>query len=123
MPYEREEAVLQKERRGDMRVWKVLAVMVVLALAFALSSAVDAALRKAPAPAEKADGTKGEVSLPWEEFKNLIDWQQLRQAYEEGIISLPWKEIHEILELETKPLEKATVKLPWQEFKKMWSGV
>ena len=106
-----------------MRVWKVLEVVVVLALAFALSSAVDAAPRKAAAPEEKADGTKGEVSLPWEEFKNLIDWQQLRQAYEEGIISLPWKEVHEMLELETKPLEKATVKLPWQEFKKMleWS--
>ena len=103
-----------------MRAGKVLAVMVVLAAVFAFSSSVEAAPEKRiRVPEEK----KGEVSLPWEEFKNLIDWQHLREAYEEGIISLPWKEIHEILKLETEPLEKATVKLPWQEFKKMlvWS--
>ena len=65
----------------------------------------------------------GSVALPWEEFKGIVDWQNLREAYEGGIISLPWQEIQEILKLETEPLEKATVKLPWQEFKKMlvWS--
>ncbi len=105
-----------------MKSKKVLAVMVVLAVAFTLSFALDAAPKERIA-SPPSGYKKAEVTLPWEEFKGLIDWQNLRQAYEKGIISLPWKEVHAILKLETEPLKKATVKLPWQEFKKMliWS--
>jgi hypothetical protein len=107
-----------------MRTGRILAVIAVVALVFGVSSiAIATPEEKIGVSQEKIEGTKGEVSLPWDEFKDLIDWQNLRQAYQEGVISLPWREVQEMLKLETEPLEKATVRLPWQEFKKMlvWS--